>query len=183
MARLCPKVFAFEPNPKMYRFLEAAAAHNVQCHNIALSDQAGEAKLLVPGAGARFSNQGASLNPTRMGDGAFATVTVEARTLDSYALPPIGFIKIDVEGHERAVIAGARKLIARDKPRLIVEIEARHTGTPVRTLTDEIEALGYRMMFNTPDGLRDGRYFDPDTMQCETNAKSAYINNFIFLPI
>ena len=36
----------------------------------------------------------------------------------------IGFIKIDVEGHELEVINGARKLIKENKPILLIEIEA-----------------------------------------------------------
>jgi 2-polyprenyl-3-methyl-5-hydroxy-6-metoxy-1,4-benzoquinol methylase len=41
MARLTEAVWAFEPNPKLYAFLERAAAPAVTCRQIALSYTAG----------------------------------------------------------------------------------------------------------------------------------------------
>ena len=51
-------------------------------------------------------------------------VRVPCTTLDALAadLPPIGLLKIDVEGLERSVIAGAAALLRRDRPVLFVEI-------------------------------------------------------------
>ncbi|MGE3303203.1 MAG: FkbM family methyltransferase [Hyphomonadaceae bacterium] len=181
LARHCPRVFAFEPNPKMFAVLKAAAPANVECHHVALSDRDGTSELLVPRYGAGYSNQHGSLNPARVAGHEHGVVQVAARRLDSFDLPPIGFMKIDVEGHERAVIEGATALIARDKPALIVEIEQRHTHEPVRALTGRIEALGYEMFFLGPAGLTNGRAFDPETMQRDPNDRRAYVNNFVFL--
>jgi FkbM family methyltransferase len=42
----------------------------------------------------------------------------------------VGFIKIDVEGHELAVINGATTLLTTQRPLLLIEIEARHHRLP-----------------------------------------------------
>ena len=39
----------------------------------------------------------------------------------------IGFIKIDVEGHEKNVIQGGLDTIKKNKPVLLIEIEEKHT--------------------------------------------------------
>jgi FkbM family methyltransferase len=46
---------------------------------------------------------------------------IEMRTLDSYELPQLDFLKIDCEGYEHHVVAGGRETIARCKPVVIVE--------------------------------------------------------------
>lgn len=48
-------------------------------------------------------------------------MTVETRTLDSYELNNVRFIKMDVEGHEVAVLRGAAETIQRNHPLLIIE--------------------------------------------------------------
>jgi hypothetical protein len=47
---------------------------------------------------------------------------VAVRTLDSFALADVRFIKVDVEGSEREVLDGARTTIARDRPALLLEL-------------------------------------------------------------
>lgn len=65
------------------------------------------------------------------------------RRLDDYdAMEPIGCIKIDVEGHEDAVLRGGRRLLFRDHPSLIVEIEERHKRHSVSSAADARTALG-----------------------------------------
>jgi FkbM family methyltransferase len=57
-------------------------------------------------------------------NGALAADTVariEVRTLDSFDLPAVGFLKIDVEGYEDRVIEGARETIRRSHPVMLVE--------------------------------------------------------------
>lgn len=183
LARLCPKVYAFEPNPKLFPVLKAAARANVECHPCGLSDSDGRADLMVPGQGVRFSNQGATLNPAKVDGVAYATSAIETRKLDSLQLDPVGFIKIDVEGHEAAVVRGARALIARDKPTLIIEIEERHTKEPLRETLSNVTSLGYRMVFLSSAGLKDGAAYDPTDQGATKSLRGATLNNFIFLPI
>jgi FkbM family methyltransferase len=71
--------------------------------------------------------------------------TIEQHTLDSYHLPVIDLLKIDVEGYEAAVIEGARETIARCRPIIVVEDVARNNArydfAPVSVL---LESLGMR---------------------------------------
>lgn len=182
MAQACELVWAFEPNPKLYAFLERAADPVVTCKAIALSDEDGEAELLIPGEHGRYSNQGASLNPDKVGDRAHMTVRVETARLDTLNPPPTGLMKIDVEGHERAVLDGALGLIERDKPTLIIEIEERHTGRDLDGELDFVESLGYRTL-----ALRDGRLIGRAALDIDRDhraraGKPGYVNNFVFLP-
>ena len=50
--------------------------------------------------------------------------------LDNIQIKNIGFIKIDVEGHELEVIKGAKETINKYNLILLVEIEKRHSKRP-----------------------------------------------------
>jgi hypothetical protein len=81
------------------------------------------------------------------------TRTVHATTLDlltdRYGVPD--FVKIDVEGAEVLVLAGARHLLAVHHPRLIVEVHHADNGPLIRDLL-----AGYRLT-----ELRHGEYVKP----------------------
>lgn len=56
----------------------------------------------------------------------FPTLRMRSVTLDDWletnpVQMPIAFMKIDVEGHERAVLEGARKTIEKHRPALVLE--------------------------------------------------------------
>lgn len=83
---------------------------------------------------------------------------VSTRTIDSYNLSNIGFIKIDVEGHELEVLQGALKtIILNDYPPILFEIwdiekpfiinkeEFISYKNKIITL---LESLGYEIQFN-----------------------------------
>ena len=58
------------------------------------------------------------------------------------------FIKIDVEGHELAVLEGAQRTLERYRPTLLVECEARHhPDRDFRTVFSAVESLGYSGTF------------------------------------
>ena len=74
------------------------------------------------------------------------TVVVGTLPLDEL-VPPSVFptvIKIDVEGHEAAVLAGARALIERCRPTLIVEVLNRRGGRLADATAAALDGLGYR---------------------------------------
>ena len=52
--------------------------------------------------------------------------------LDNVYRGRAGFIKIDVEGHEQAVLDGAVETIRRCKPRMLVEIDDRLSPADLR---------------------------------------------------
>jgi FkbM family methyltransferase len=121
------KVVAIEPTPATAERLRTnvvlSGFWHVRVEPIALGDADGEATLAVtPG----------HCGTNRIADGGRGGVRVPVRTLDALAIDAEGglaghrvdFIKIDVEGHERAVLAGGRETIARDRPDLFVEFNS-----------------------------------------------------------
>lgn len=182
MAALCPRVYAFEPNPKMFSILDAARPANAEVRRIALSDRAGVASLKVPRSARGFSNQHASLETNWSGAVEFGVVEVSTARLDDLDLEPCGFIKIDVEGHEPAVIAGALGLIARDRPVLLIELEERHSDRSIEASIAEVEALGYDAFVFKNGALRPIAAFDPEVDHRAAVETPGYIFNFIFKP-
>jgi len=176
-------VHAFEPNPKMFAVLNAARPANATAHAAALSDSDGSATLKVPHYGTGYSNQHASLEATRIGDHPFGEVEITTLRLDGLELGPIGFMKIDVEGHERAVLEGARATIARDRPNMVIELEERHTGEPIEHALDFVESLGYQTFVIKHGQLTRREAFNPDTDHRDAVETPSYVFNFVFLPL
>lgn len=182
LGRLARHVYAFEPNPKMFRILARGAGGNVTVSPLALSDCNGTAEFRVPRGRKGYSNQGGSLSAVKVADN-FGTVAVETRTLDDLALQDIGFIKIDVEGFEEPVLAGARATIARDRPTLLIEIEEAHTRKPIEQSLETVLQLGYRGLFfdRAAGALRSLDAFDPERHHRHPEG-GGYVFNFVFLP-
>jgi FkbM family methyltransferase len=114
------KVHAFEPVPKnlarLRTNLELNATTNVAIHDLAIFDREGEFSLHDPGS---------SLQWTLLADTAVTstTINVPCTTLDviSQRCDSPHIIKVDVEGAEVAVLRGAKNLLERLRPILIVE--------------------------------------------------------------
>ena len=183
LLRACSrKVYAFEPNPKMFRFLRRIESERIAVSNVALSDRSGTAPLRVPRhRRGGFSNQGASLSDVKVPDD-FMGVSVETRRLDDLEIADVGFIKIDVEGFEQAVLEGARETIARDRPSLLIEMEEAHTKRPIEDAVAAVEALGYRGLFMHRGVLRPTDAFDGDRHHRKAESRADYVFNFVFLP-
>jgi hypothetical protein len=145
---------------------------------VALSDTTGHAPLRIPYGRKGHSNQGASLSAAKVFEN-YTPIVVRTVRIDDLDLPDIGFIKIDVEGFESAVIRGARNTIERDWPTIQVEIEEQHTGRPIEESLAEILALGYEGMFLSGGVLRPLAAFDPERHHRTRGA--GYVFNFIFL--
>jgi FkbM family methyltransferase len=107
------RVFCFEPNPALLPTLRWNVTHwnslrvaQIQIQTVALSDRDGDGVLGIPKD--YSGNQGiASLELKENG------VSVSVRRLDSLDIGSAAIMKVDVEGHEAAVFAGAEKLLAR----------------------------------------------------------------------
>jgi FkbM family methyltransferase len=96
------KVIAFEPNPLPRAFLQRSLALNGLAAEVvaaAVSDRAGTLAMDLSGdATGHVSAEGSD--------------TARSVTLDGLASPAPALVKIDVEGHEAAVIAGGRKTLS-----------------------------------------------------------------------
>ena len=177
LARRGAKVHAFEPIPECASMVRTIAG--VEVHQVALSDQEATVTMHAPSKDGLASGM-ASVLPVPDAQ-AETTLTVSARTLDSFELRDVSVIKIDVEGHEMAVIAGASRTLARERPALLVEIEFRRSGKPVEEAVSSIEELGYRGEFLDAQGSwQSARTFDP--AKHGVPGSPDYIYNFIFKP-
>jgi FkbM family methyltransferase len=180
--QLAKKVYAFEPNPKMFDILKRTAGRNVLLSPLALSNASGDMEFRVPRYGkGSYSNQGGTLSAIKVNED-YAAMPVKADRLDALDLHNIGFIKIDVEGSESEVLQGAREIIARDRPTLMIEIEEKHTQVPIEDELAEVLALGYDGFFfdRTTQALRSISCFDPE--HHHRDPRKGYVFNFIFLP-
>ncbi len=175
------EVHAFEPQPKLFAVLERWARGRVHLHQVALSNVSGQAQLLVPRTRRGWSNQGASLSAVKV-CGEHQTLSVPAVRLDDLGLTNVGFIKIDVEGFEQEVLEGAARLLARDRPTLLVELEEKHTRVPLETMVANICAHGYRCYALVRGALTPFGRIDLARHHRSPKARADYVFNFIFLP-
>ena len=183
MARYAGKVIAFEANPEVAAFTRKVAARNVEVINMALSSRAGRTTLTVPlNAKGRAVTELASIAPQQQSGENAVTVEVETRRLDDVPIANCSFIKIDVEGHEEAVLDGASALIAAQRPVLMIElVEAFNPGVVAR-LSERYAALGYSVFFSR-SGLKPIAEFDAARDQDEALlATRDYAANFFFIP-
>jgi FkbM family methyltransferase len=135
LSRMFDQVHAFEPNPTLATEWFAAAPANVTAWPYALSNRDGEATLNVPGIGKLVLTGWASLGaPGLENVDRMESMAVPCRRLDSLGLEelPVDFIKIDVEGHELAVLEGGETCILRWRPWFIVEVWERQQGAVLR---------------------------------------------------
>lgn len=189
LSRLAAQVESFEPVPACVDVLKSYGARNIRVHNVALSDRPGHAVLQIPRVGGRLATARAHLD-VRVQEEAHDRLTVQLRTLDSYAFDNVSFLKIDVEGHEMGVLRGARETILRNKPVLLVEVEQRHMeGRPITEVFGFITEMGYTGSFLRWGQERPLPEFDVQRDQLsligrlETEGESVgYVNNFIFRP-
>jgi len=186
LTRLSSHVIAFEPIPAMHATL-ARHYPRIQLENTALSDENGEAELRMP-LGLTALATLAPSNQFNLPAVETVSFRVPKRTLDSYDLKGVHFIKIDVEGHEEAVLRGARDTIARERPNIMAELEDRHNNgmiDRVRTLMAELSYEGY---FWDAGRLSSIETFNAVTDQISDNVgrdgkTGRYINNFVFVPV
>lgn len=103
------KVVAFEPNPVCHKRLQKIfERQKLRLETVALSNHSGKTILKVPrhiyGLGTIEASN--TLEDT-FGNETITQVPVKIKKFDAYNIPNIGFMKIDVEGHECSVIQGA----------------------------------------------------------------------------
>ena len=104
-------------------------------------------------------------------------------SVDSLDLERVDLIKLDVEGHELAVLRGGRAMLARDLPILLVELEERFGAGSIARVHAFMESFGYRGLFLDHRHLYPIAMFDPRRFQKmeQWSQVGAYINNFIFI--
>jgi FkbM family methyltransferase len=191
LSRLSKQVYAFEPSRKMADLLRRTSASNVSIHEIALSDQAGNAELFIPQTDQNMVYGLASLEPS-IGASSKKVVSVNVPTarLDAIVHQNVAFVKIDVEGHELSVLNGAVGLLEQSRPVFLVEAEDRHRIEATRSIFEFFEKRAYKGFFlkegiAVPVGqFRSEELQDASALLPNGGRKTGrfYVNNFFFFP-
>jgi FkbM family methyltransferase len=148
---------AFEPSAYTFaRLSEELDGQRVSLHQAAVSDRPGPSTLhvIAPGAGTN------SLHLQHAAPAGISTEEVATTTLDGHAedagLDHIRLVKIDAEGHDLAVLRGARGLLARQRIS-IAQFEYNHRWIYSRSFLRDafvfLEPFGYRLGKLTPRGV------------------------------
>ena len=134
-------VHSFEPVDQIHARLSvnvrSNGVQNVRLHQAGVSSAAGWAEISV-----RFSGNLLSTGSTLEHSTADAQLKrIRLVSLDEvFADTKLDLVKIDVEGHEMSVLEGARQVLKRDRPAVLLEALA---GAPLDPLLAEFDPLGY----------------------------------------
>lgn len=128
-------VHSFEPMIEHVEcFRRNVASTNVTLHRCALGERIGFIGMEADAENSGKAHIG--------GNG-----TIPMLTLDYFNLPDVDLLKIDVEGYEPQVLAGAAQTIARCRPVVIVEQKGHHEryGNEAGQALEALQALGMEM--------------------------------------
>lgn len=181
-------VAAFEPESQNYAELNKniflnAAYPRVTGYCAAIADKPVEISTLLMSefsTGGSFNDFSRSSRPEISKKGAL-TQGSAGFSLDylheNGVLPRIDHLKIDVDGHEARVIAGAEKLLAADKIKTIsLEVDPKLAASP--DILKKMGELGWR---TNPDQLRYSRFGVKSTGEIEKElAANTYAGNIVF---
>ena len=137
------KIHAFEPDERNFSYLEQfvadrfGAVHpNVQCHQAGIWEKSGRLNFcsLDSGAGPALSSHFEPSENSESRDGV-AVVSLD----DCLAEEDPTLIKLEIEGSELAALKGARRTIARCRPK--IALSAYHRARDLVTLLDHMLEL------------------------------------------
>jgi FkbM family methyltransferase len=177
-ARLAPKgrVYAFEPGSYarsiLLPVLRLRGLGNVTVLPLALGDAPGELELSMPVKPSGSYGFGLSTLAGRRNFAQSVSESVRVARLDDMVeelgLTRLDFIKADVEGWERRLLAGGERSLRRFRPALFLELEAsrlERAGDSCAETWAFLRALGYRgwlqagaELVAAEDPPRDGNY-------------------------
>ena len=163
-------VFAFEPTPissaGLARNIAANGVQNITRSETAVGDHDGTIDLFVPPGDSL--PLGASTLATFRTPG--TRLAVAALRLDTFVrqhhVERVDLVKIDTEGTEPSVLAGARELLERDQPWIVCEV--LH-GLTEAGLHAQLDRLGYRYFLITARGLQERPRIEGDPAYRDRN--------------
>lgn len=122
--------YSFECSPKSFNYLCGNIAlnnkdYNVTKYNCALSNTTGVANYYIRDPKDGGGNGISKFEYDNIND--IPYIEVPKKTLDSFEITNVNFIKIDVEGHEKEVLEGSVKTICEnDYPKILFESWDEH---------------------------------------------------------
>jgi FkbM family methyltransferase len=137
-------IWAFEPHPLLFSMLVRNYSHwknevpsvSIKTCQIALSSEKGTAEMHVPDQW--DSNAGIASLEKKRGE----SIEVSTRCLDDEIADPIHLLKLDVEGHEAAVLRGAESHLERGAIRHIIFEDHQGGDSDV---TSSLQSSGYQV--------------------------------------
>jgi FkbM family methyltransferase len=136
------RVVAFEANDMLTDNLSAHNSGNITVYHQALSSAEGDATLYIPVRDSMPLVGWASLKPGNCpGVDEHIQRPIKIVTLDSLAVADVGFMKIDVEGHEVEVLEGAYDTISRYRPTILIEVKDDN----LNRVSEFFAKINYRM--------------------------------------
>lgn len=177
-------IIAFEPIPSLCKLLSKLFPL-IQIEQIAVSDITGTSILKIPLQNSYKVDTRSTLEQSSndLSKG-FEEISVKTITLDDYIEKrnpsKVSLVKIDVEGHEMKVILGAKNLLERDRPFLIVEIEQRHHQNDFVRVFDLIEESEYIIYYFNRSSLSLEQPFDVNHNFTLPDLNS--VHNYVCIP-
>ena len=152
MAKIFDKVIGFEPIDKHIECLKENTKEftNVNINHIALSDNESVLKMkeLDFNSGSSTLEWKIQSKDTKHKQ---RFIDVHTKTLDSYNLKGVDFIKMDVEGHEVKVIEGAKNTLIENSPVIFIEVLHKELKKPYTGL-NALSDLGYEQVMHVGSG-------------------------------
>lgn len=184
LAKLALRVYAFEPDAELASLLRRAAPKNVHVSEDALSERQGTSEFHVPLLNGQRAVALGSLVVASGPD--YDVRAVRTTTLTAVlANEDVGFIKIDVEGHELQVLLGGRDLIVRCRPVILVEANTPDSLATVAVFFDAIAYTGFFVRNGSTFALTEfiPEMQDPKLLEAPVPRREMhFLNNFFFVP-
>lgn len=142
-------VIAFEPHPRTFKLLEANALlkSNIRCRNTALGAE--QTKLCIS---TDLLNMGRNKLANKNSNGGNEVNVVKLDDCLETIGNSIGLIKIDVEGHEAAVLHGGSRLLKTYHPPVVIEILRDEIRNGSSESFEVLKNLGYNQFKIFNDG-------------------------------
>jgi FkbM family methyltransferase len=189
MLRRSSHVIAFEPHPELAKTIQSKFLYQrVLVYQYALSNQECQVNLRIPVLeGSELIALSSIENKNTLNKLPTKTIEVDCKRLDDFVFNDVGFIKIDIEGHELAVLQGAENTITKSHPNFLIEVEERHREGAIESVQKFFSDKGYQGFFIFGRQLLPLEDFQLSLHQNPENinidrivAGSQYANNFVF---
>lgn len=156
LSKMAKRCVAFEPNPDLHSFLKRTMP-SLELYNAAVSGVEGESILRVPVVnGVPYRGWGTIEPKNRLNElPAHSLMQINVRTVrpDRMDLGDVGFVKIDVEGHEIDVLDGLSGLLRRCHPIILIEVGGESRGGSLSNVLRRLAPLGYIALALNQNGL------------------------------
>ena len=146
-------VISIEPIDYLSKYLKSVLSKNCSVINAAASDVEGHSIIRIPldKNGNDISALSSIEESNNFKDSheveSYREININKISIDdliknNYQDRKVDFIKIDVEGHEETLLAGAKDCINTFKPIVLIEIEKRH-GSSLSSIFSFFKRMGY----------------------------------------